>query len=320
MPPAKKNAMLSRRKFIRLAGAATIGGLALQQKSFAFSKDARHSPRAHAVGLQLFTLFPIMDDDPRGYLKKVSDIGFTEIESAYSKLPGFYGMKPKEFASTIRDLGMSWQSHHVLGAPFHMPANAKPLLDANGKPMTFPPMRNLTENRQELVDQAAQAGIPFLVCANIPLPSPDEIDSSIVTLNKTGEACKKAGITLCYHNHTEEFAQIDGKTPYDRLLAELHPDIKMELDLCWVTKAGIDPVALFQSHPGRFPLWHAKDLAKDRQGPAPVGTGVVDFPRIFAHAQDAGMQHFFVEHDMPADAFASITTSYTNLRKIVKVS
>jgi sugar phosphate isomerase/epimerase len=320
--------MLDRRRFLHLAGttaaAAALATPALkalatlhQTRTGLAPLDGSGAAKGHAIGLQLFTLFPIMDDDPHGYLQKVAAIGYTEIESAFSKKGGFYGMKPKEFAAMVKDLGMSWESHHVLGAPFHMPPNAKPLVDANGKPITFPPMRNLKENMQQLVDEAAEGGIPFLVCANIPLHSTDEINSAIVTLNNTGEACKKAGMTLCYHNHTEEFAQVDGKTPYDRLLAELNPDIKMELDLCWATKAGIDPVALFQAHPGRFPLWHAKDLAKDRQGPAPVGTGVVDFPRIFAHANDAGMQHFFVEHDMPKDAFASITTSYKNLRKIV---
>ena len=318
--------MLDRRGFLRLAGSAAATAALATPAIKALARATGVAPHAqggpgsaasHAIGLQLFTLFPIMDDDPHGYLQKVAAIGYTEIESAFSKKGGFYGMKPREFAAMVKDLGMSWQSHHVLGAPFHMPPNAKPLVDATGNPITFPPMRNLKENMQELVDSAAEGGIPFLVCANIPLHSTDEINSAIVTLNSTGEACKKAGITLCYHNHTEEFVVIDGKTPYDRLLAELNPDIKMEIDLCWATKAGIDPVALFQAHPGRFPLWHAKDLAKDRQGPAPVGTGVVDFPRIFAHASDAGMQHFFVEHDMPADAFASITTSYTNLRKIV---
>ena len=310
--------MLNRRKFLRLAGTTALGGLALQNRVLAsYLANYAFSPKSHAVGLQLFTLFPIMDNDPKGYLQKVAAIGYTEIESAYSKLPGYYGMKPAEFAAMIKDLGMSWQSHHVLGAPFHMPANAKPMLDANGKPMTFPPMRNLKENMQELVDEAAAGGIPYLVCANTPLHSAEEIKGSIDVLNKTGEACKKVGITLCYHNHTEEFTKVDGQVPYDVMLADLNPDIKMELDLCWVTKAGIDPVALFQAHPGRFPLWHVKDLAKDRQGPAPVGTGVVDFRRIFAHAQDAGMQHFFVEHDMPKDAFASITTSYNNLKKIV---
>ena len=318
--------MLDRRRFLTLAGSAAAAAALATPAIKALAGATGVAPHAqggpgsaasHAIGLQLFTLFPIMDDDPHGYLQKVAAIGYTEIESAFSKKGGFYGMKPREFAAMVKDLGMSWQSHHVLGAPFHMPPNAKPLVDAKGNPITFPPMHNLKENMQELVDAAAEGGIPFLVCANIPLHSTDEINSAIATLNNTGDACKKAGITLCYHNHTEEFVVIDGKTPYDRLLAELNPDIKMEIDLCWATKAGIDPVALFQAHPGRFPLWHAKDLAKDRQGPAPVGTGVVDFPRIFAHASDAGMQHFFVEHDMPADAFASITTSYTNLRKIV---
>src|SRR6185437_7483709 len=151
------NTMIDRRKFIRLAGAGAAA------TAFASSTiRALAAPGAHAIGLQLYTLFPIMDQDPRGYLKKVAAIGYKEIESAYSKLPGFYGMKPKEFNATIRDLGMTWESHHVLGAPFHMPKGAKPMLDANGKPLTFPPMRNLTENMQELVDQAAEGGIPFL--------------------------------------------------------------------------------------------------------------------------------------------------------------
>ena len=103
------------------------------------------------------------------------------------------------------------------------------------------------------------------------------------------------------------------------LLSETNADIlKMELDLCWVTKAGVDPVELFKQHPGRFYLWHVKDIDKDMTGPQPVGTGIIDFKRIFASADVAGMKHFFVEHDMPADPFASITTSFNNLEKILK--
>ncbi len=92
----------------------------------------------------------------------------------------------------------------------------------------------------------------------------------------------------------------------------------MELDLCWVTAAGVDPVSLFKKHPGRFPLWHAKDYDKEKKGPAPVGTGIVNFKRIFANAKVAGMKHFFVEDENPADPFASINTSYNNLNKILK--
>lgn len=228
-------------------------------------------------------------------------------------------MKPKEFSKLVSDLGMSWKSHHVLGAPFKMPANAKPITDANGKPISLPPMRNLRDNMQELVDEIAESGIPYLVCANTPTKTLDETKGSIEVLNKTGEACKKANIILAYHNHTEEFEKSEGstQTPYELFLSQLSPDIKMELDLCWATKAGVDVVELFKRNPGRFHLWHVKDLKADKSGPAPVGDGIVDFKTIFANADVAGMKHFFVEHDMPADPYASITTSYHNLQKIM---
>ncbi len=306
--------MIKRRDFIRKTGTAALGSFLLANK---FSSI--FSGKTYPVGLQLFTFFSQIDDDVEGTLKKIAAIGYKEIESAFSKKGGYYGMKPKEFSSLVSNVGMSWQSHHVLGAPFKMPANAKPITDANGNPIKFPPMRNLKENMQELVDEVAAAGIPYLVCANIPTKSTDEVKSSIEILNRTGEACKKSNLILAYHNHTEEFEKPEGstQTAYDMFLSQLSPDIKMELDLCWATKAGIDPVELFKKNPGRFHLWHVKDLNKEKTGPAPVGEGIVDFKRIFANADIAGMKHFFVEHDMPADAYASITTSFKNLQKIM---
>ena len=306
--------MHTRRKFLQNS-AVLLGGFAIapSPRAFLFPKTI------YPVGLQLFTLFNIIDSDVQGTLKKVADIGYKEIESAFSKKSGYYGMKAKEFASLVKDLGMSWQSHHVLGAPFKMPANAKPILDADGKPLTFPPMRNLRDNMQELVDEIAEAGVPYLVCANTPTETLEEIKDSIDVLNKTGEACKKAGVTFAYHNHDMEFKKVEGKIPYHLLLSETSPDLlKMELDLCWVIKAGVDPVELFKRHPGRFILWHVKDIDKDMTGPQPVGTGIIDFKRIFANADLAGMKHFFVEHDMPADPFASITTSFNYLDKMMK--
>jgi sugar phosphate isomerase/epimerase len=307
--------MYNRRQFLQNSATLFIGGIAVSPsaKTFFGRKEI------HPIGLQLYTLFNVIDTDVPGTLKKVADIGYKEIESAFSKKGGYYGMKPKEFAALVKDTGMSWKSHHVLGAPFKMPANAKPMVDANGKPVTFPPMRNLRENMQQLVDEAAEGGIPYLVCANIPTGSLDEIKSSVEVLNKTGEACKKAGITFAYHNHDMEFKTVEGKIPYHVMLSETTPDtLKMELDLCWTTKAGVDPVELFRNHPGRFELWHVKDIDKDMTGPQPVGTGIINFKQIFANADVAGMKHFFVEHDMPADPFASITTSFNYLDKMLK--
>lgn len=306
--------MLKRRNFLKVSGAAALTSVIAPKDIFAaFSK------KPHEIGLQLFTLFDLIDKDPRPAFEKVAAIGYTEIESSFSKIGPFYGMTPKEFAPFVKSTGMTWVSHHVLGAPFKLPPGTKLPTGADGKPMAIPKMQNLRDDMQELVDQAAEGGISFLVCANIPTDTSDDIKSSIEILNKTGEACKKTGITLAYHNHDEEFKNVDGEIPYNFFLEQLTPDIKMELDLCWAVKGGVDPIELFKKHPGRFPLWHVKDLDKERKGPAPVGEGVIDFKRIFENASVAGMKHFFVEHDMPKDAYASITESYNYLTKVLHV-
>ncbi|MBG9374795.1 sugar phosphate isomerase/epimerase [Panacibacter sp. DH6] len=301
--------MYNRRKFLQNSGALALGGLLLSGNSKAFF----HGSKAHAVGLQLFTFFNEIDNDVEGTLKKIAAIGYTEIESAFSKKGGYYGMKPKEFAAYLTSIGLGWKSHHVLGAPFKMPPGAKMPTDANGNPIKIPPMRNLADNMQELVDEAAEGGVEFLVCANTPINTLSDINASIEVLNKTDEACKKAGIGFAYHNHDAEFHTIEGQVPYEMFLSQTK--MQMELDLAWATKGGKDPVELFKQHPGRFPLWHVKDVDATFENILPVGSGTINYKRIFDAAATAGMKHFFVEHDMPKDAMASITASYEYLTK-----
>lgn len=303
--------MNTRRKFLLQSAAIATGGLLLKNNAMAsfFQKEA-----ARPMGLQLFTFFNEIDNDVPGTIKKIAAVGYKEIESAFSKKGGYYGMKSKEWASFLRDNGLSWKSHHVLGAPFKRPPGAKVPTGPDGKPITIPPMKTLHDNMQELVDDAAEGGVKYLVCANTPINTIDDIHSSIETLNKTDEACAKAGIGFAYHNHDAEFRPVDGKIPYELFLSQTK--MKMELDLAWCTKGGNDPVDLFKKHPGRFPLWHVKDLDKAMNEILPVGEGTIDYGRIFANADKSGMKHFFIEHDMPKDALASITTSYANLTKL----
>jgi Xylose isomerase-like TIM barrel len=306
--------MLKRRNFLQQTGAAALGSLLLPHTSMAAFFN---QPVNHALGVQLFTFFNVIDDDVEGTLKKIAAVGYKEIESAFSKKGGYYGMKPKEFASMLNGMGLAWKSHHVLGAPFKLPPGAKMPTGADGKPITIPPMKNLLENNQELVDGAAEAGIEYLVCANTPISTLDDIKASAAVLSKTGEACKKAGIQFVYHNHDAEFHAVEGTVPYELFLSQTDKDqVKMELDLAWAVKGGKDPVELFKEHPGRFPLWHVKDLDAKRETILPVGSGTIDFKRIFDAAATAGAKHYFVEHDMPADPFASISSSYAYLSKL----
>ena len=306
--------MTTRRTVIKNSALA-LGGVALSQELFAAIDK---SVAKRAMGLQLYTFFNEIDNDVPGTLKRIAAVGYTEIESAFSKKGGFYGMKPKEFASMLKDMGMTWKSHHVLGAPFKLPPGAKLPTDADGKPIVIPPMKNLKDNAQELVDQVAEGGVPYLVCANTPINTMDDIKSSVEVLSKSGEMAKKAGLTFAYHNHDAEFRAVEGQLPYDLFLTQVDAGLmKMELDLAWAIKGGKDPVELFAKNPGRFPLWHVKDLTKDFQKIEPVGNGTIDFKKIFANASTAGMKHFFVEHDMPTNPLESITISFANLKKII---
>ncbi len=303
---------MNRRNFIQNSAALALGSALLPNLSFANAGTQR------PFGLQLYTLMGIIDNDLDGTLKKLSELGYTELESAFSMKGGFYGLKGKEFAAKAKSFGLNWRAHHVIGAPFKLPAGAKLPTGADGKPITIPPMKNLKENAQEVVDGVAEGGIKYLVCASTPVGSLDETKNSIEVLNKTHELCKKAGIALSYHNHNFEFKAIDGKVPYTMLLTQLNPEIKFELDLAWAAKAGMDPVSLFKLYPGRFPSWHVKDIDAEFKTVLPVGKGIMNFKRIFEYADLAGLEFPFVEHDQPQDAFGSLATSITYLKEMLK--
>jgi sugar phosphate isomerase/epimerase len=262
------------------------------------------------VGIQLFTFFGKFDQDVKGNLQKIADLGYTEIESAFSMLPGFYGMKGKEFMTLNKDLGLNWVSHHVVGAPM----KPRPGVDMS----RFPKMLNLRDDAQQAVDNAAEAGVNYLVCANTPIETKDEVSASVASMYKAAELAKKAGLTFCYHNHDAEFKVVDGQKAFDVFTSQIPADLlKFELDLGWAAKAGVDPVELFKQHPGRFPLCHIKDFDSEFKNILPVGEGVVNYKRIFAAAKSGGLEHFFVEHDFPKDAFESLRISKKALDAIL---
>ena len=279
------------------------------------------------VGLQLYTLGNLMTTDPKGTLQKIAAIGYKELESAGSQKGNFYGYTPKEFAAMVKEAGMQWRSAHVGGAPFSIEQIMKMAKTAEDSARiqkmaeqfkNMPKMLNLKENYQQLADSAAEGGLTYLVCSSIPVSALDEIKTAVDVFSKTGEACKKNGVQFAYHNHTTEFDEVEGHRPFDYILANTDKElVKMELDLAWATKAKQDPVELFKLHPGRFPLWHVKDLDKNTMNPAEVGTGVVDFKRIFDNAKESGMKYFFVEQDQAPQPLQNVTNSFNYLNKIL---
>ncbi|MHA8096671.1 TIM barrel protein [Aquirufa antheringensis] len=296
--------MNSRRRFLQQSSAFLAASVLAPR--FLSAQSFTNRP----VGIQLFTFFGKFDQDVKGNLQKIAELGYTEIESAFSMLPGFYGMKGKEFMALNKDLGLNWVSHHVVGAPL----KPRPGMDMS----RFPKMVNLRDDAQQAVDNAAEAGVKYLVCANIPIDTKEEVTQAVETLNKAGELAKKAGLTFCYHNHDAEFKAVEGQKPFDIFASQVPADLlKFELDLGWASKAGVDVVELFKQHPGRFPLCHIKDFDSEFKNILPVGEGVVNYKRIFDAAKSGGLEHFFVEHDFPKDAFESLRISKKALDAIL---
>lgn len=315
---------MQRRHFIQ-SGAMAAAGMLFTRQAGAAMLSANKNKRT--IGLQLYTLGDLMSTDPKGTLQKLAAIGYKDLESAGSGKGNFYGFKPKELATMIKEAGMTWRSAHVGGAPISVDQILKMAKTAEDSTKIrgmmaamekMPKPLNLKDNYQQLADNAAEGGIGYLVSSFIPVGTLDEMKTAVDVFNKAGEACKKVGVQFAYHNHTTEFDDVEGHRPFDYILNNTDKDlVKMELDLCWATKANQDPVALFKLHPGRFPLWHVKDLDKNTQGPAEVGTGTIDFKRIFDNAKTSGMKYFFVEQDGAPQPIQNVTNSYNYLAKLL---
>jgi len=317
--------MATRRKFIRQSGTFALASLLITRvgNNSLFSAGKAIPP----AGLQLYTLGDLMTNDTKGTLQKLAAIGYKEVESAGSQKGNFYGYTPKDFAAIVKDAGLHWRSAHVGGAPFTMAQVMKMAKTAEDsarikaymeKLKNAPRSLNLTENYQELADNAAEGGLSYLVCSSIPVNTLDEIKTAVDVFSKTGEACKKNGVQFAYHNHVTEFDEVEGHRPFDYILDNTDKDlVKMELDLAWATKAKQDPAELFKLHPGRYPLWHVKDLDKTAMQPAEVGTGIVDFKHIFDNAKESGMKYFFVEQDGAPQPLQNVTNSYNYLNKLL---
>lgn len=291
--------MTTRRDFLTAAALLSAGLLV--------SPTLLAAPKKRYIGLQLYTVRAAMEKDPAGTLAQLAKIGYNSVEGAtYTGSQKFYGMTPVAFAALLKQNGLIMpSSHYRLGEEL-----------MNGAPA----QGTMLHSWDRAVDDAAAAGVKYMVCAYLAEAERGDLDHYKYVadqLNKAGERCQKAGLQLCYHNHDFEFVAQNGKLPYDLLLATDPKLVKMELDLYWVTKAGHDPLTLFKQHPGRFPLWHVKDMDRTPQRAfTEVGNGSIDFKKIFAHAKEAGLQYYFVEQDStPGSPFESVAKSIAYIRK-----
>lgn len=249
------------------------------------------NPPLERIGVQLYTVRSLMADDVAGTLDAVAAIGYEEVEFA-----GYFGHEAGQVRAWLDAAGLAAPATHLD-------------LDA------------LTGSALEAtLEDATILGHGWLVVPWIPeaMRTSDGYREVADLLNRAGSVAAAAGVRVGYHNHTFEFevlegADAGGRTGYSLLLEHLDPGlVDLEIDLHWSAVAGVDALELFADQPGRFPLCHVKDLTADGRM-ADVGAGVIDWPRLFTRSEEAGLQHYIVEHDQPGDPLASIEASHRYL-------
>jgi sugar phosphate isomerase/epimerase len=286
---------MNRRTFLETAGTVAAATLLTSRMGWAAGDH-----KIDKVGVQLYTVRDQMKADFDGTIAKVAQIGYKEVEFA-----GYFDHTGQQVRAACDKNGLAPISTHVQ-------------------------YDELDDKFPSVVETSKTIGLKYIVCPWIPeelRKSPDIWKKAAEKFNRCGELSKKAGMQFAYHNHWFEFLPVDGKLPYDQLLKECDANlVKMEMDLCWITAAGGDPLKYFNMYPGRFPLVHVKDLKKlpevstgggqdfgDHADLTSVGDGIIDWKKIFAQSDKAGIKHYIVEHDRPKDPFESITKSYQYL-------
>ena len=283
--------MTTRRDFLTTVGTA-LGAATLGARVLSATEAARHLPH---IGIQLYTLRNLMEKDLEGTLARVAEIGYKEVEFA-----GYFGKSPAQVRAILKKNGLT-------------------------SPSTHTPLPKSDDDFKKVCDEAKTIGHKWVVIAYL-VPeerkNADDWARHADHFNKLGAITKAHGLRLAYHNHDFEFMKVGDVTGLDVLLSKTDAKlVDYEMDLYWVTKAGGDPITIIKRYPHRFPLMHAKDATPaPERAMADVGSGTINFAKIFAQASTSGMKHVYVERDdagdKGADAFVSATNSFKHLSKL----
>ncbi|MCG8466685.1 MAG: sugar phosphate isomerase/epimerase [Gemmatimonadetes bacterium] len=253
---------------------------------------AASGPPSLAWGVQLYTVRSLMQEDVERTLGRVAEIGYGEVEFA-----GYFGRSPAELRATLDAEGLSATAAHL-------------------------PIEDFRDGLPQTLEAAVEIGhrylvLPYLAGADRPAgdTAADGYRRLAGEMNDFGARCREAGVRFAYHNHDFELQPTtDGSVPLDILIENTDPAlVAIEVDLFWLVHGGGDPGEYFSRYPGRFELCHIKDRTNDGEM-VDVGAGAIDFASILRRAPQAGLRHYYVEHDDPGDAARSIAASLTHLR------
>jgi sugar phosphate isomerase/epimerase len=322
----------NRRAFLKQIGLGTLAVTALPSLWHCASPTPSGQVNQQDFGLQLYTLRDILQGQVENVLQKVGAMGYAHIET-YGVEPGdkegqFLGIPLSIFQENLNKAGLRTYSGH-----YNLEAYLNPSLQDQ-------------QQLQFALDSAAFLGQEYVIAPVPPIHlvnelGPDEYRFMAQQLNEAGKKAQDKGIKMGYHNHFWEFRTLaDGQKGIDILLENTDPNLVVfEMDLFWTERAGFSNLDYFARYPGRFPLWHIKDMDPNFQEPmlgasldtlpletlneriryTEVGTGTIDFKAIWQDRNQAGGKYFYVEQDfIYKDPLESIQESLTYIQKELK--
>jgi sugar phosphate isomerase/epimerase len=275
----------------RRTAVSTLAGILLTGPNCGRGGPVQPSAPARPIGIQLYTMRSLMPGNFDGTLQELAEIGYREVEFA-----GYFNRTPAAVRHAVTRAGLTAPSAHLDFA-------------------------RLEDRWERAVADAVEAGHRWAVIAWIPPEwrrTTDDWRRLAGRLNAAGAVAKQAGIQLAYHNHDFEFAPIGGVVPFGILVEETDPAlVGFEMDLYWCARAGQHPEEWFGRSPGRYRMVHVKDMdSTSEKGMVDPGKGILDFPALLKAAGDAGVEHWFVEHDSPVSPMGTARAGYEYLKKI----
>ena len=279
--------MNSRRHFIK---SASIGAAGL---AMSFSALGKSTDKLDRVGIITNTVGNEMKDDYKAAFKELADIGYKCIES------GVHGDSAESFLKYLKSLGLN---HIATGAS----------------------MGGLQKDVNQYLRTAEALESKYIVCYWPWLSSAenltyDEVMEAAERINTIGKKIKEGGFRFAWHNHDKEFRDINGQLAFDMILENTDPAYStVQLDWYWVVKGGQDPVEYFKKYPGRFEIGHVKDMNNNKDGGITcVGNGIMDFDRIFSHADRGGVEYYIVENERAVKGMKCARESYYHIANIL---
>jgi sugar phosphate isomerase/epimerase len=295
---------MNRRSFLQNASAIAATSALLPTSGFAMG-----SGHDYKMGLQLYTIRDEMAKDPIATLKKVKAMGYQDFElyGFDAEKETYYGHKSTQFKTVLDDLGLTASSCHY-GFSSYLERSES----------------DLTRFVDQCIKGAHTLNTPYITWPWI-APQQRTLENykrMTGMLNKIGEQVTKAGLGFAYHNHGFEFVDHNGENGFDIILSETDPSlVKLQMDMYWVMhSANKTPKQLVEQQPGRFVMWHIKDMDTLTRDYTELGNGSINYMNVLPDATKSGLEYYYIEQggNFARSSIESVASSAAYFQKYLK--